>query len=277
MADAFPTTEKRVFHRLTVETHFNMVTDNSVLVEWALEKDFIAEAPGPYKFTLYRGYAANDDSFQAIAYTVDQPWIYDRHPALPQRGMDVFYKILLEDSDGNQYWSQVAHGTTYWERYDWTIAREIIRKEHLLQRKRAGTKGWLLKRRLWGERCPNDCVDELTNQINAPDCPLCFGTGLLGGYYDPFEYWIIMNPTQRIKKLDPEAGLVTTIIETVRALAYPSPATNDVWVHAHTDQRYNILSDISAIARHRGIDLVLNLRLQERSRNEPVYKVPVPC
>jgi hypothetical protein len=277
MADSFPTTENRVFHRLTVETHFNMITDKRVLVEWALEKDFIAAAPGPYKFTLYRGYAANDDNFEAIAYTFDQPWLYDNNPQLPLKGMDVFYKVLLEDSAGNQYWSQAAHGTTYWERYDWTIAREIIRKEHLLQRKRAGTKGWLLKRRLWGEKCPADCVDPITDQVNYAHCDECYGTGILGGYYDPIEYWIIMNPSQRIKKLDPNQGLTTTIIETVRALAYPAPATNDIWVHAHTDQRYNVMEDISAIARHRGINLVLNLRLKERSRSESIYKVPTPC
>jgi len=278
MATSFPTTERRVFHRLTVDTHFNYITNQRVLVEWALEKGFVAITPGPYKFTLYRGYAANDDNFVAVAETVDQPWLYDNNPVLPQKDMNLFYRVVLEDAGGNTYVSQPVHATTYWERYDWTLAREIIRKEHLLYRKRAGVKGWLLKRRVWGQRCTADgCSDNVTNEVFNPNCDLCFGTGIVGGYYEPFEYWVVLNPSQRLKKLDAEQGFMSQVIETVRCLAYPFPASNDVWVNANTDQRYLVMSDVAAIARHRGIDLVLNVRMEEKARSYAFYKVPVPC
>ncbi len=278
MATSFPTREQPVFQRLTVDAHFNLITNRRVLVEWAMYKAFIAGTPGPYKFTLYRGYSANDDGFVPVAETTDQPWLYDNDPVFPQEGMDVFYKVILEDAEGNTYESQAVHATTSWNRYDWTIAREIVRKEWLLLRKRAGTGGWLLKRRLWGDPCPNpDCVDETTGQNFDPNCPECFGTGIAGGFYDPIEYWVLLNPSQRIRKLDANQGLITSTIETVRALAYPAPATNDIWINDNTDQRYLILGDIVAAARHRGINLVLNLRMDEQPKSSSIYRIPQPC
>lgn len=276
MTTAYPTTEQRVFKRLALDVQGAVAAENRVLVEWALEPTAVGRIPGPYTFTLERGYAATDDGFTPVAITVDQPWAYDNNPIFPQKGnTDVFYRVVLTDGEGVTYTSQAQAVGVYWGRYDFSLAREIIRKETLLLRKRAGVQGWLLKRRIFGAAC--ECVNPNTGQIENPNCPSCYGTGIDGGFYEPFEYWVLMNPSQRMKKLDGDQGLLTETIETVRALAYPRPAANDIWVHHHTDQRFVIQGDISAIARHRGIDLVLNLRLQERGRSEPIYQVPVPC
>lgn len=264
------------FQRVAIDAHFNTIAHNQVLVEWAMNRTF--RAPGPYTFTLLRGYAVNDDAYVPVAETLDQPWAYDRKPVFPSQGTEIYYKIRLVDGEGQEYFSEAACLTSYWSRYDWTIGREILRKESLLLYKRAGVRGWLFKRRSWGEECTVEgCVDPDTGEVNNPDCEACFGTGIQGGYYDPVEYWVIMNPTQNIKKLDAEAGLLTENIETVRCLAYPTPSANDVWAQFGSDQRYVIQSDVAAIARHRGIDLVLNVRLEERPRSDIIYKLPTPC
>lgn len=274
MQSSFPSTGPRVFKRLTVDANFNAIVGNRVLIEWALFREFVE--PGPYTFTLYRGYAANTNDWEALATTVDQPWLYDNRPVWPQKGLNVFYRVGLTDGNDKVWYSQPVAAGTFWGRYDWTLAREIIRKEHLMYRKRAGTPGWLLKRRVWGDPCPS-CVDPDTGMVTDPLCETCFGTGIAGGYYDPFEYWVVMNPTQRLGKLDPQQGLITKTLETVRALAYPRPDLNDVWVNHYTNQRYIVQGDVAAIARHRGVDLVLNVRLQERPRSDPIYGIETPC
>lgn len=276
MTDADPRSGvRRVFRRLSVDLHFSPIVTNQILVEWALESSFIE--PGPYKFTLYRGETVElgTDDWTAVAEVIDQPWAFDRNPRLPDKGMNIFYKVILEDGLGRTYESQAAAGTSYWGRYDWTLARDIIRKETMLQRKRTGTKGYLFKRRTFGDRCA--CTDPETRQVMDPNCEECFGTGFVGGYYEPFEYWVTMNPTQQLKKLDATQGLITRNLETVRALAYPVPQQKDFWAHADTNQRFIVSSEITALARHRGIDLILQLRLDERSRSEPIYQVPLPC
>ena len=267
---------ERVFRRLTVDVYFSPLVTGKVLVAWALEPDFVQGAPGPFKFRLERGYAANDDNFVPVAETTDQPWAYDNSAVLPQTGLSVFYRVLLTTGDGQEIYSQPASIGTYWSRYDFSLAKEIIRKEELVLRKRAGVQGWLLKRRAFGEACA-ECTDSVTGEVTQQDCPTCYGTGVTGGYYDPIPYWVILNAGQRVKKLTPEQGLITEAIETVKALAHPRPDGGDVWVHSHTGQRFEIQGDISALARHRGIDLILNLRLKELPRSYPVYKVPLPC
>jgi len=264
------------FKRLTIDAHFNYLINRRVLVEWALERAFITSVPGPYTFTLYRGYAANDSIPVKISETTDQPWLYDNNPVMPQKGTEVFYWVILTDGQGQTYQSQSAPITSYWNHYDWTLAKEIVRKETMLLRKRTGTAGWLLKRRLWGDVCTL-CTDPETKQIHNSQCPVCYGTGIVGGYYDPIDFMVAMNPSQRVKKLDTTQGLIAETMETVRCLAYPVPTSNDVWVRAYTDQRYYVMGDVVVEARHRGIDLVLNLRLREEARSNSIYKFPIPC
>jgi len=264
------------FSRVTVDSFFNVIVANRVLVEWAMNRVF--RAPGPYTFTLLRGYALNDDGYVPVAQTTDQPWAYDKTPMFPSQGTEVFYKVKLEDGDGELYYSEPTKLAAYWNRYDWTLGREILRKESLVIHKRAGTRGWLFKRRLWGEPCTAEgCVTPDTGEINNPNCAVCYGTGVVGGYYDALDYWVIMNPTQSIRKLDATAGLLVQNLETVRCLAYPAPAPNDVWVQYGSNQRYIIQDDIASVARHRGIDLVLNIRLEERPRSDIIYTLPTPC
>ena len=263
----------KAFKRVSVDAYFNRVTQNRALISWALERTF-AE-PGPYQFALFRGYAATEDDWQLIAETTDQPWLYDKNPVWPGKGLNVFYRVQLVDGNGRVYVSAPASAGTYWERYDWSLVREILRKETMVQRKRAGVKGWLLQRRYWGDRC--DCTDPDTGQVRDPLCENCYGTGIIGGFYDPFEYWVIMDPSRRLAKLDAEQGLMVQNLETVRALAYPRPQPGDFWVHSGTNQRFIINGEAAAVARHRGIDLILNLRLEEVDRSHPVYGVATPC
>lgn len=264
----------RIFRRINIDTHYSVLTTQRVTVSWAMEPSFIA--PGPWAFTLERGYAPTETQWEEIASTVDQPWLYDNRPVVNKVGVPIYYRIKLVDGKGEVYYSQIQTTKAYWGRYDWTLAREIIRKETLLLRKKTGVTGFLLKRRYFGTPCP-DCIDPATLQVQSSNCATCFGTGVVGGYYPPFEYWVTMNATQRMRRLTPEQGLMTTTIESVRALAYPVVEGNDVWVHGETNTRYFIGQDMKAIARHRGIDLIMDLVLNEAPADHIIYQVPVVC
>jgi hypothetical protein len=262
---------ERPFKRLTVENHFNVITKQAVLVSWALAPSFTQ--PGPYQFLLQRGHASTDDQWVDISTTTDQPWLYDHHPIFGQFEHSTFYRVVLTDGNGVKYTSQPVSMDMSWSHYDWRLMREIIRKETLVQRKRGGTKGFLLKRRAWGDPCP-DCVDPNTGEIKDAHCLVCFGTGIVGGYYPADEYWVIQNPTQRLKKIMGDEGLRTVVMETVRGLAWPAPEGDDIWVQAATNKRFRIDGDVVVQARHRGVDVVLNLHLEQLPLSSIVYEVP---
>ncbi len=265
----------RPFKRLTVDSHFHVVTKNAVLVAWVLNPAWVPTVPGPFQFKLQRGRSPNDDKWADISTTTNQPWLYDYYPVLSQHDRSTFYRVILTDGTGKEWVSQAVEMDVTWGHNDWRLMREIIRKEMLVQRKKAGTKGWLLKRRTWGDPCPV-CVDPNTQAIKNSHCLICYGTGIVGGYYDPMDYWVTMNPTQRLKKIQGDEGLITAVMETVRGLAWPAPEANDIWVMAGSNRRYRIDGDIVVAARHRGVDVILDLHLEELPLSNMVYEVPTP-
>jgi len=263
-----------VFKRLTVDTHFSAITEQRVCVSWAMSEDF--SEPGPWVFVLQRGWSPTDNAWTDIATTTDQPWLYDNYPVHTQFAVAVYYRIKLTDGNNIVYYSPANPAKTHWERYDWTLAKEIIRKESMLLRKRTGTRGWLLKRRYFGDPCPV-CTDPVTGEINRSNCVTCYNTGITGGYFSPIEYWASNDPTKRMRKLDATQGIISDTTETVRALAYPFVEQNDIWANSQSNIRYFIGADIATVARHRGVDLVVNLTLKEIPNQSPIYKIEVPA
>lgn len=264
-----------VFRRLTIDAYYSALTSQQILVAWALNPDF--GDTGVYTFTLQRSLSPTDTSgeWEDIATTVDQPWAYDNRPITNLVTANVYYRVKLVTSAGT-YISQVAPMESYWTPYDWSLAREIVRKETMLLQKRTGAKGWLLKRRSYGVICP-DCVDPITRQITKSNCTTCFGTGLVGGYYDVMEYWTAPDPSKRIRRLNKDTGLESVVVEQARALAYPLLEGGDVWVQAATNRRFVVGADVAYIAKLRGIPLVAELVLEELPTAHVVYEVPTPC
>lgn len=265
---------ERIFRRIVVDTHFSVLTTQRTTVSWAMEPSFVE--PGPWTFTLQRGHSPTETAWEDIAVVVDQPWVYDNRPTVNTIGTPTYYRIKLVDGNDVVHYSQVQVTTAYWGRYDWSLAKEIIRKETLVLRRKAGVNGWLLKRRYFGERCPV-CTNAVTGQVQNSTCTTCYGTGVVGGYYPAFEYWVTMNATQRMRRLTPEQGLMSATIESVRALAYPVVDGNDVWVNGQTNARYFISQDIKAVARHRGIDLILDVVITEAPSDHVIYQFPIAC
>ncbi len=260
------------FKRLQVESHFNALTRQRVQVAWVMNPAFDEE--GPWKFTLERGRSATEDSWEPVAETTDQPWLFDNSPVLGEFERSTYYRIILLDGNGRRHVSEPTSFLQTWGHYDWRLMREVMRKESMLQRKKSGCRGVMLKLRTWGDAC--ECVDPETKQVKNANCLECFGTGYVGGYYPPLEYWVTMDPAQRLKRLQGDGGLVTAVIETARGLAWPAPEGNDIWVQLDTNKRYRISDDVRAIARHRGIDLVLDLRFEELPQSNIVYRIPTP-
>lgn len=262
------------FKRISVETHFHQVSIQRSLITWAMSQDF--DAPGPWVFLVQRALSPSSDEWEDVAQTIDQPWAYDPYPLSNHLSMSYYYRIKLTDGDGATYTSQSQTSASYWNRYDWTLAKEIVRKESLILQKKAGIKGWLLKRRTWGDQCPV-CTNTVTGQIENSHCSTCYSTGYVGGYYAPLDYWLIMNADQRLTKLDSNVGLKSDVLATCRGLAYPTLDANDVWVSSPTNTRYIVMPDIQAVAKHRGVDLIVNFRLSELPTTHIIYDYPTPC
>lgn len=261
----------KAFRRLTVSHCLTDAGDPCVKVAWALERSFAA--PGPYGFRLERLYGPSDDQPVLIATGGDGHWMFDNDPRRPQKGVDYYYRVTLVDANGDEWPSPVVSSDNYWTARDWRLARQIVRRESMLMRKRTGTYGWLLKRRYWGTPC-GSCVDPVTGQVDQLYCDNCYGTRFEEGYHTPTGCWVVIEQSQRTSTLG-QAGHDKQNLQAMRMLAYPPPEPGDIWVHAHTDQRYRIGDQLQPSAIHRGIPLVLQVQAQELPTSDAVYAIPV--
>lgn len=264
----------KAFRRLMVEAYVPKMTVGAITVSWVMERDF--NSPGPYYFTLRRHANPLDDNPVAVAKGTDVYFLEDRSKLDrdPEINLSASYSVELKDGDGNVFVSHVITHDDGWNHKDWLLAREIVRKEVLLQKKKAGTKGWLLKRKWFGDACPT-CLNPVTGESTKPHCPTCFGTGITGGYYPAQEYWVLMNATSRMQKLTSDQGMITVNDENVRGLAYPVIEPNDIWVNAQTGDRMRVMENVAAIARHRGVDIVVNAKVSALPNSSVAYDIPL--
>lgn len=247
---------------------------STTLISWAYKREF--NEPGPYTCNIYRSASASTKLVDAtlVATTTDQPWAYDYYPQSNPFDSAIYYKVTLSYPGLVTPWETDWFSTaTGWNRRDWLIAREIVRKENLLLQKRGGTRGWLFKRRNRGQACPR-CLDPATGQVIDPKCLVCYGTGVNYGYHDPVELWALRNPSARETKLVPGEGVVVANLETMRCLAWASPEVGDIWVQDREDACYRIQAGIASVAMVRGLELVLNVPIKLLPSTDVAYSLP---
>ena len=160
---------------------------------------------------------------------------------------------------------------------EWLMAREIVRKELLQQSKIDGALGFLLKRKKFGVGCTNPaCLEWDTREVTDSNCPVCYGTGIVGGYYPGIEHYFTFKPNdkRRINAGQPPRGVSADMPSDVRSLLYPKLDTRDVWVAAGSDSRY-IIDSYVTLADMKGFPLIGTVNLRLAPATDVVYAVPV--
>jgi hypothetical protein len=262
-----------VFSRIFV---WPQVATGETRVEWSLMTNFTDA--GPYTFQLQVGRTGLNDADDWV--DVGAP-ISDAYYALDdtQRVYGKFqwthYRVKLTTGVNTYYSTPVAPlgNLTFG---DWAKAREILRMERLRLKQAAGQEGYLLKRRLYGEPC--SCVDPQTGEIRKPHHEECYGTGIVGGYFEPYPcFYVDLGNKNHRSHLDAGAGRGTIDDLPVvkgRMLAMPQVFSYDVWVDRDSDHRW-MLHQIDSVAEVRGVPLVISAEMRLLPFSHPVYKIAI--
>ena len=97
-------------------------------------------------------------------------------------------------------WQVSPQSPQYKQNHPDIIAAEIIRREQIyLDRARAALCGILL-RRTYGDRC-TACWDHLRREPGNSYCPICYGTGWVGGYWGPYFRRVSFSLTKKQERL----------------------------------------------------------------------------
>ena len=185
---------------------------------------------------------------------------------------DIYYRVIL--SDGVQEYASAPEPIMgVWNRHDWLIARDIVRREYLRLRKFVGVAGWLLKRRNYGVKCPR-CLDYDTQQPSATNCALCFGTGFERGYFNGIPLWVDFSVVEKAKDVAMPLGTVDNVIRPGRCVAYPMVDEYDLWVDGDKNKRY-LVRKLKTVAEVRAQPLVYVGEWHEIPGGRVEYDVPI--
>lgn len=263
-----------VFDRVVV----SYLVRGGTRVMWTLLPTFTD--PDPLLFQLQVGETANPDAddWEDVGLPVEN--VYTAHDP-EQRAWGTVnvahYRVKLTTQRGVYYSDPVSSAGTV-SRRDWRLAREVFRQRSVAYRYGpGGQRGYLLKRRWTGQRCPR-CTDPMTQEVRDPACPVCFGTGFTCGYYYPVGcVWATIRPRGRRTTLDSGQGrgTVDDVVVTAEMLMTELLDEGDVWVNAATDDRYYV-HQVNDIAEVRGVPLVAEVELRLAPFTDVVYSIPIP-
>ena len=258
---------------------FNRVWTDSLMrggtvVYWQMSANFVDT--GPWEFQAQWGRTVNGPWTDISTVTVqDTYYTVDPGSHLYAKQIDLYYRVRVTSGDARTFYSDATRADGGLPQRDWRMAREIVRKEYLYYMKApGGIRGCLLKRRSWGDRCP-DCTDFDTGEVSKPKCLTCFETGIVGGYYPPYSYWVL-NQGQRGHRLarDDQKGMTSSNKMTVRGVAYPYVETGDIWVSTDNDRRW-VINTITEVTVMRTRPVILNLELKLAPASDIIYDFPL--
>lgn len=185
---------------------------------------------------------------------------------------NVFYRVVM-DINGVEYNSKPEPTLGVWNRHDWLHAREVVRKEYLRLKKYVGTAGYLLRKREHGAPC-TDCRDFDTEESVSTKCPNCYGTGIIGGYYDGIPYYMDLSGTSSQRDVQSPFGEIDNRRRSARGVAYPMVTTYDLWIDGDKNKRY-VIRQVETSVEIKGRPLVYNFELRELPANAIEYDVPL--
>lgn len=244
-------------------------------VAWSLQPSFLVQRP--HVFSLEVGQSLNPaagDWEQVGAPVTDVYSAVDGVQRQFAKGRWQAYRVKLI-AGGQTYYSEPTALAGTLSRYDWNIAREFFRLELVRMRAFAGQEGYLLKRRVTGERCPA-CLDTQTQECRNPACEVCYGTGFRCGYFYPMHcVWADFDPRSYYTNQS-DRGMVNDVVVKARMTNIWMLEAYDVWVNRKTDDRYHI-HRVSDVAEVRGVPIAASVEMRLAAATDPIYAVTIPA
>lgn len=246
-------------------------------VEWSLHPRF--RDPQPHTFQLQVGTTGLSmaDDWQAVGLPANDVYFMDDDSQrVFGKHQWTHYRICLTTPNGT-YFSRPVDARGDLSFRDLSRIRSIQKTWDTLLRAEEGSEGFLLKRKIFGDPCPNDCIDWQTFEVSNPQCEVCHGTGFLSGYYDPLPcVYAALNQRARLPDRNPKKGLTDDkLVVGAKMLANPQLFRYDVWVDKKNDYRW-IIHAVQNRVEYRGKAVVVDVEMRFAPFSHPIYSIQMP-
>jgi hypothetical protein len=247
--------------------------DRSKLIEWSLSPEF-CPVTGDLDFYVEVARAAEDWTRLNASPIQNDNTYTDTNVYNYDLKNNLYYRVVMV-REGVSYTSDPYSILSGLSLYEYKVGQMVMKKElERYKEEAAGTEGYLLKRRVWGDACTT-CKDyDLDAVVNAR-CSLCYGTGIIGGYFNGLPYYMAFAPGVTDKtELKDGFGEEDVRPSQARCIAYPVVAPYDMWVNKHTNQRY-IIRQVQTVAEIKSVPLIYKAVLMEILPTRPEFTVPI--
>jgi hypothetical protein len=253
------------------------LTEGPTTIFWDLVDGF--RDAGPYRFRVQVGSTGSpfsDDWKDVGPETANTYYMLDSEKHERNKTITTHYRVILSTAD-RVYISGPASALQHLDRYQFRVASEMLRRgRKALENNPYHRQGYILFRRRFGPACTR-CIDPNTNEVTDMNCPVCYGSGKLGGYFAPLAYQFAMI-TPRVITERVKAGVGTSADDyrTGMFLGYPLLQTYDVFVDAHSDERF-IVSTVKYVETIGAVPISQELEMGVPDFSNVVYKFPIPA
>jgi hypothetical protein len=241
-------------------------------VQWELSG--AVRDTGDYIYTLQFGDAGVRDpiAWKDVISEKDAYFLEDAKQRIPGVYSFTHYRIKLQTGE-RIYYSRPLHTMGKLRYMDWRLQQAIMRAESVALAARSGIKGTILKRKISGFPCKR-CRDFNTQEVRDSNCPICYGTGFVGGYYAPVEccWFEVSQGSSTIVQDINMQGTVTPTTLQARAIAAPILVTGDIWINRQNSERYKIIQ-VKSIVEAKGVPAVYQLAIDRLPFSDISYKV----
>lgn len=253
----------------------NGITARSLAVSWSFRPalDLVAN----YRVDISRSLSP-ESGFVVIANGIraDQFVYVDQDPPELSKWATLYYKVRAYQVDSAGTEIPNTETTSTAERMNQEVSAygmAIVRARELhFKHLGIGRDSLVYRRRTSGQVCPQ-CWDPVEERVKRHDCPLCYGTGKIGGYYPPLRVLIQYRPAKRSNMVE---GSIREIIYIDAAMGhYPLVSPRDVIYEVGTGNWY-LVNQISVREHLRTVlmqQLVLRL-LDPQSKEQDLIGLP---
>lgn len=167
--------------------------------------------------------------------------------------MNECYRLRLTSASTGENWVSAVVDAGNHKAFPYSADAENVVRQLEIGVRQSGCPGNLMKRRLWGPRCP-DCTDFAGQQTVNEHCPRCLGTGIDGGYFPGIRLGVIKESIQ-VGETSSEIGYMQGERVTAKCVAYPWISRGDVWCEDGTNNRY-VINSVTPIASYKTTHLL---------------------
>lgn len=252
------------------------MTEGPTTIFWDLKPTF--SEPGPYRFRVqhsYTGHPGADDWTDVGPAVVNTYYTLDTTKRAFSMSVPSHYRVII--STGNfLYVSGPVSALMWLDRHQWRVANEKLRRNRkALKLNVHRREGYLLLRRNYGPACTR-CLDAASGVSTDPNCPECWGVGHQGGYFPALPYQFAqISPREITERV--HSGVATEAEDFRKAvfLGYPLLRSYDLFVDAHSDERFSILT-VRVTDSVGAVPIVQTAEVGYLSADSPLYRFPIP-